>query len=351
MGFRAEHDACGIDADRNESGGWRVLDERDRNDPFAGAAGGYTFNVGYTGQVGIIGVPSTATIPEGQTSVAIPITTQIRSDHGRTADVHANTSGSPWIYTSATVSLRKTQPDLRAVTFNAPANTAPDVTMNFDWTVENIGLAATGANGGVDSVYFSLDQYPSYDDQWVTSLSNGALAAGASRTLSSTGSILPSSVPGPGDYYLIFTTNKDRSVVEGGEYQNNTIVRPIHVDLPDLVPENFSVPATVEPAVNYPVSWTVRNAGTVPVAATSYSQLYFSMDNVEGGADDVYIGTVTTAPLAAGASVVQSATARILTVRRTLTAPATVELTDATPTSHDAHRYPTRRPGSAPLVP
>jgi len=281
-------------------------------------AGGVTFTLVVTNaQIGIMSVPPTVTIPQGQSEASFPINSVIRTDDGRTGDVFASTGSPSYTSAMATVSLRKTTPDLNAASFNAPASTSPDTTFNIDWTVQNIGLVTTGSNSGTDAVYFSLDNALDVGvDTWVTSYSNAGapLAPGASRTRNSSGNIPSNAIPGAGDYYLIFVTNNNEAQVnENGLTQNNILVRPIHIDLPDLVAENLVVPAITEPGVNYTLTWDLKNLGTVPVSTNSISRVYFSFDNVESG-DDLLLDTIADPPVAAGASVARSTNVNIPTV-------------------------------------
>ena len=283
-------------------------------------AGGITFNVVVTDiAVGEVTVPQpTVTVPAGSTEVTIPVNTLQRPDHGRTATIFAYVNAPYYMSAEATVSLRKTAPDLRALSLTAPASVAPDTGFFVDWSVDNIGLVSTGADGGTDRVYFSVDNVLDINaDTYVVSSANGTLAAGATRTHTNVPvqyGIPGSLVPADGDYFLILTTNSNQSVDEGGQFANNYVVRPIHVNLPDLVPENLVVPATTEPAVNYTLTWTLRNAGLGNAVVSSTTRVYFSPNTVVGDGDEVQVQSFSNGPVAAGQSFPQSATVSIPSV-------------------------------------
>jgi len=284
----------------------------------AAPAGGITFNVTVTDiAIGEVTVPATVTVPAGSTEVTIPVNTLIRPDDGRTANISVQTFTPSYMYGETTVSLQKTKPDLQAVTFNAPTAIGPDTQFTVDWSITNIGLVDTGINGGTDKVFFSVDNVLDTGDTELASAANPALAAGATRTNTATSQFgIPGGViPGSGDYYLILMADRPDDVDEGGRSANNTLVRPVHIDLPDLVPENFVAPATIEPGVDYTLTWTLRNAGTVPATHYTTTVVYFSFNTVVGDADDLQLDFVTAnGPIAAGASVAQSKSINIATV-------------------------------------
>lgn len=283
-------------------------------------AGGITFNVDVTDiAIGEVTVPqATYTIPEGQTEVVIPVNTLVRNEDGVTARIFAHIDAPYYLSASATVSLRRTTPDLRASTLNAPAAVAPDSPFNLDWSVDNIGLGSTGPDGGWDTVYFSEDNVldTNVDIAYVAQVTNLALAAGATRTISTTAAYgIPSSVvPGSGDYFLILATNSMNTVDEGGQSANNILVRPIHVDLPDLVPENLTAPPTVNPGVNYTLNWTLRNAGSVDNGVATVTRIYFSPNTTPNDGDEVQLGFIDNGVVVAGQTYPQSATVSIPTL-------------------------------------
>ncbi len=265
------------------------------------------------GDAGTISFPeSNVVIPEGATQATFAIDSPINTTY-RSADVVATAAG---IGTAqATVSLTATRPDLRAVSFTAPASTAPTVSFAVSWTVDNIGLVSTGTNGGTDLVYFSIDdQWNSNTDQQIQSVyASTPLAPGASRTVNSTATIPANRVPSSGQYYLIFCTNPFGDFPIETELANNCIARPIQVNMPDLIADTVTVPSATEPLTSHNVSWTVRNIGSGN-AGSSSTHLFFSNDNVAGNSDDLFLASVSTATLAAGSSVVQNRNVTIPTL-------------------------------------
>jgi len=279
--------------------------------------GGAVIQLFALGQVGAMSVPVNITVPAGQTQASFPITSVTSTVENRSADVFAQYSGN---FAYATVKLLRARGDLKANTFTAPASVAPGVNFNFSYTVQNIGPVSTfgtGTSGGYDYVYFSADdQFGPEDGTPIrTSSNNASLAAGATRTVTNaTVNIAASRAPSAGQYYLILKTNAHPTqTVFESNYNNNTIVRPITIDLPDVVPENLVLPPLVEPGVSYPVSWTTRNIGTIASAATS-SRLYYSPDATLGDANDIVIDTVTNSALAPNATQNHNTTINISTV-------------------------------------
>jgi len=280
------------------------------------AAGGYTFNIWTLGEIGIISAPSTVTVAEGETDATFPINSIIRNDDGRTADVAVQyyVPGVTYLFAEATLSLQKTKPDLEAVSLSAPANTAPNINFPIAAVVKNAGIVPITGTGGVDRVYFSVDNQYSSDDTYLVGSSYGSLAAGSSRTLNTTVSIPAAAVPSAGDFFLILRANDTGAVDEGGHTENNQMVVPIHLDLPDLIAKDLIVPSVTEPGVTYTLKWDLKDQGTVNVGATSSTYVYFSFDDVAGNSDDVYLASVSTPAIAAGASIVQTANVKIPTV-------------------------------------
>ncbi len=278
-------------------------------------AGGTVITLTRTGAAGIIELPPTVTVPEGATEVTFPITTYQRIDH-RVADVFA-TRSAPYAYAEATVSVSPSRPDLRVVDFQAPQSAGPGVAFQVTASIENIGLVSTARAFG-DRVFFSRDNVLDHQvDVQAGYVNNQTLAAGASRQQPPISATIPmNQVPSNGTYYLIYETNTYREVDEGGNYGNNTVIVPIEVILPDLVPENLTVPAITEPGVTHSVTWDIRNAGGASTGTvnTFTNKLFYSFNPNIGGADDIELATRTAVNLAAGAVQNFGATFNIPTV-------------------------------------
>jgi hypothetical protein len=278
-------------------------------------AGGTEISLTRLGAAGIIELPQpSVTIPEGATEATFPINTPQRADY-RVADVFATRSG-PYAYASATVSVSPTRPDLRAVSLEAPPSAGPGTSFQVTVTNENSGFVGTGISFG-DRVWFSRDNVLEQTVDVQAGFTNHtAMASGESRVRQINASIPMNQVPGNGTYYLIYETNSYREVDEGGNYGNNTVIVPIEVILPDLVPENLAAPAITEPGVSYSVTWDIRNAGGASTGTvnTFTNKLFFSFDQTVGGADDIELASRTAVNLAAGAVQSFSATFNIPTV-------------------------------------
>lgn len=292
-------------------------------------AGGTTITLLAGNPVGqtVISLPSTAIlIPEGQTQANFQIDAPNRSDY-RGIPIFASRPSPNAASASATVSVWPSMPDLSPISLSGPANIGPGVPFSLNWTIQNIGQAATGSSW-TDHVYFSSDdQIDAGDGAPIRTFTNSpSLAAGASRPVTATSITIPASrVPASGQYHLILRVNPNEGlsngVNEGGRTSNNTVAIPIQIDLPDLVAEDLVVPVVTEPNVQYTLTWTLRNAGSAPSAAFGI-RVFFSEDNIAGNADDAQIASFASAAMTPGQSVPQTRDITIPTVPVHPTAPA-----------------------------
>ncbi len=276
--------------------------------------GGTTVTLSTLGAVGAITVPASVVIPEGETTVNFPITSEVSTLY-RTAGVLATRNLPTIAQAEHSISLHPARPDLLAVSFTAPATTTPGTSNAVSWTVQNIGPVTTSGSGSYsNTVYFSVDNVLSDDDTLLRAVSGSVLAAGASQTENSTATISANLIPASGSYFLIFATNPANSLNEGGQTANNQIVRPIQVNTADLVVENLVVPPSVEPGVSYPLTFDVRNAGNATTGASFSNQIFYSEDNTAGNADDIsVISTFSISTVAAGATSPQTRNVNIPT--------------------------------------
>ncbi len=277
--------------------------------------GGTTVTLSTLGAIGAITVPASVVIPEGETTVNFPITSEASTLY-RTAGVLATRNLPTIAQAEHSISLHPARPDLLAVSFTAPATTTPGASNAVSWTVQNIGPVTTSGSGSYsNTVYFSVDNVLSNDDTLLRTISGSVLAAGASQTQNSTATISANLIPASGSYFLIFATNPANSLNEGGQTANNQIVRQIQVNTADLVVENLVVPPTVEPGVSYSLTFNVRNAGNATTGASFSNQIFYSEDNTAGNADDIsVISTFSISTLAAGATSSQTRNVNIPTV-------------------------------------
>ncbi len=283
-------------------------------------AGGAEVLLDSLGQIGAMSVPESVTIPEGETQATFPITSVDSDIDGRSADVWARYN---FTYAYATVTLWRTRGDLKVNSFTAPASAAPGSTINLSWEVQNIGPVTTfggdgvGSTGGYDYVYLSTDDQLGPEDGTPlrTGSNNPALLSGETRTVTGSPLTIPASrAPSAGQYYLIFKTNAHPYInVLESDYTNNIMVRPITIDLPDVVAESLTLPTLIEPGVSYPVEWTTRNIGTIATGIFN-SCLYYSPDATLGDANDVVIETVLNNALAPNATQIHTTNVNIPTV-------------------------------------
>lgn len=240
----------------------------------------------------IVSVPPTVTLPSGQRYEYFQGTTTLSNDF-RNADIIAtlNTEQS-----RATVTVAPAAPDVVASNLAAPP--VVNVLQNFtaSWTVTNSGQAATNAYRQ-DSLYISTDDvlFNDVNDRIVGRLfENGAaIQPGATRNVSlSTANIPAQYIPTDGLYYLFVYVGDGGTVQEGNQsnYGNNFISIPIQVNrnLPDLIVQNLTGPAVVEPNVQYhTVSWEIKNAGSAATSTGFQHHVFYSFDTVIGNSDDM----------------------------------------------------------------
>lgn len=252
----------------------------------------------------VFSIPPSVTVPEGATTARFPITTSA-SSYFDTEDIIATRGDAT---AQMTVSIAPVSIDFEAANFVAPAAADVFTDFNVSWTDKNVGAGAVDRNW-YDCVYISPDPLMFNGNDRQISCENNAppLAGGQSRDFSATVKIPYSAIPADGDYYLIILVNADKNVNERLFFnERNYIARPIHVrrTLSDYVAQNVAAPAEIEPDSRFDVSWTTRNVGNRDVAADaindSRNDVYFSLDNIAGNADDLYLGSTTTPRLAAG---------------------------------------------------
>lgn len=275
---------------------------------------------GVTVQLSLIGDPMTATLQ--QSSVFIPFgeseavfqvdaaPSSVFTSVDILAELGADTArATVVIMPGATPSA-----DLNAVSFTAPASINVNTLFSMSWTLENIG--SVSAFSYDDFVYLSVDDQLDDTDVVIQKTRRSTLAAGASVNRTSNFQITTQHAPVSGQYYLIFSTNDSRVTLENGSYANNTLVRPVEVNVvtPDLVLENISLPGQVETGTSFPFSYTVRNVGNGTATGTFSNVLYLSQDNIRGNSDDIFIESFNSSNLAAGASFTRSGNATIQTL-------------------------------------
>jgi subtilase family serine protease len=200
-------------------------------------------------------------------------------------------------------------PDLQLISASAPSSAKVGDLINLRWTVKNAG--STRATGDwYDFVTLSSNPTLDYnEDTYVTNQSASdakPLAAGKSYRKSTTIS-LPSTGK-TGLHYLIFETNPGQSGGVQGESRkdNNAFVLPITLNPggPDLELLTASAPISASLGSRINVSWTVKNVGDSPAAASWGEDISLSSDNTYDN-EDMPLAVFPAAdvkPLAAGRS-------------------------------------------------
>ena len=265
-------------------------------------AGGATVNLSVVGEAGVITIPSSVFIPEGSNETTFTINTAV-TNQNKSVDIVATYQT---ITGRATVSIHPAVADLTVSNFNAPAEV--EIRQNFtaSWTTTNVGQAVTNNNDWSDCVFISPDnEYNNGNDTNVGCFYHSAtLDVNESRPVSLNSVNIPgSAIPADGDYFLFVFTNSSLRVNEREQfYINNFVSRPIRVlrRLPDYQAINVTAPAEIEPNTQFQVSWTTRNNGSRAATADTLNRVYFSLDNIEGNSDDLYLTQTVTPPLGIG---------------------------------------------------
>lgn len=171
-------------------------------------------------------VPATATIPGGQTSVAVPLTSV--NDQVVDGSKAVQITGSAAGFASAVATVVVTdsnQPDLIIAEINGPVAAETEAFINVSYRIANQGLTSAGTNW-LTRVFLSDDPVVGNDTPLAEYPFNGTLPVGQSF-----GQSRQVRAPqAPGDYWLIVMTDTEGQIEEWSE-QNNTRIsaRPIHI--------------------------------------------------------------------------------------------------------------------------
>ncbi len=167
---------------------------------------------------------------------------------------------------------RQPHPDLVVDNVVAPNTAFFGQSILVQWTVKNIGLGPTNAQGWQDFVYLSLDNVPELEDPFKLPVNNVSyLASGESYTATAELKIPQGLV---GQYKIIVWTDGDgtnhrsnvypHQVVEDDDENNYGIARPIQINtppLPDLRTINVVAPDEVFAGGQMTLNWRVENHG------------------------------------------------------------------------------------------
>jgi len=167
-------------------------------------------------------------------------------------------------------------PDLVAVSGSAPATAAAGQQIAVTATFKNQGFGAATI-GSAAGIYISSDSSISASDTLICTAAVGPLAAGASQTVSCTGTI-PLNTYG-GNVYVGVLADRANAVEETNEENNGWSQPFILTALPDLVISTAVTPASVMRGQQITVSGTVMNQG-YGAAGYFWVRMFLSVDNV-----------------------------------------------------------------------
>ena len=166
--------------------------------------------------------------------------------------------------------------------------------ISLSWTVQNQGRSATNSNGWQDEIYFSIDKiFGNEDDVYLSSFYYSSFGLAIDDSYTVTQDIYLSNAA-LGDGYLLIKTDAYNNQLETDETDNiQAIAFNITAPQDNLVVTEFIAPETAKAGQKVTLSWTVQNQGQEATTVNYwYDTIYFSLDNVLGNEDDVYLATV-----------------------------------------------------------
>ncbi|MBI2219683.1 MAG: pre-peptidase C-terminal domain-containing protein [Acidobacteria bacterium] len=259
----------------------------------------YTVGGTATPDADYTGLPGSVTMPAGSSSAPIVVTPVLDGLAEGTESVivtlSPGTGYTPEAPTSATVTIVD-GPDFYVPSFTAPAVSGRGVTFSVNDTTANSGSPSPVSTTGV---YLSTNSAVDGSDTLLGTRSVPALATGATHTGATTVTIPLAAADGT--YYVIVKADQPGGIAEPVE-NNNTKFKKIKIG-PDLLVSAISASASSVPAGGaLTVKETTKNAATAsPVAVSTITRVYLSVDKVPG-AGDVILSERTVGPLATGGS-------------------------------------------------
>jgi CheY-like chemotaxis protein len=172
------------------------------------------------------------------------------------------------------ITLTKPDVDLVIMDAMAPATAAEGQSIPISYTVKNQGTA-TARVAWFDYLYLSDSRTHQADDTYVAFIddfSHVPLAGNASFTVRQNVTVPAGKT---GSRYLVFVINSGLAQGETDE-TNDVVALPIMVTAPDLTVTMANAPSSAVLNQTIPVTWTVKNQGTVPAAAKWYDAIYLS---------------------------------------------------------------------------
>lgn len=175
------------------------------------------------------------------------------------------------------------RPNLVVTSITAPS--AMSVNKNYDisFTVKNIGAGVATESGWNDAVYLSKDQVLDYGDitlKIVRHNNSDQLIQDATYTCNTNVSI-PNNISG--DWYLLVKTDKDNSVFEFLDEDDNIGIteNPIAILIPELSVIELWLDEAIDPNVPTEVEYTVINNGGGLALGSMMDFIAFENQNID----------------------------------------------------------------------
>ncbi len=166
--------------------------------------------------------------------------------------------------------------------------------ISLSWTVQNQGIETTNSNAWQDEIYFSRDKIlGNEDDVYLGSFYYPSFGLAINDSYTATQDIYLSN-SALGDGYLLIKTDAYNNQLETDETDNIQAIA-INITAPqdNLVVTEVITPETAQAGQKITLSWTVQNQGQEATTVNYwYDVIYFSLDDILGNEDDVYLGTI-----------------------------------------------------------
>ncbi|RDE49091.1 MAG: tandem-95 repeat protein, partial [Candidatus Accumulibacter meliphilus] len=193
--------------------------------------------------------------------------------------------------------------DLQASAITVPVRGVAGESLAVEWTVDNVGLSATGngtpgatVSAWVDRLVLSQNTvFGDGDDRlWADVTHDGVLAVGGSYT-GTLNAALPAGLSGT--YYVFVASDHANSVYEGPNAAPNALHSAATVTVApapyaDLAVTTVTAPQSVVVGQPFQLQWTVANTelawGATPVADWT-DRVLLSSDDVIGNSDDIVL--------------------------------------------------------------
>jgi subtilase family serine protease len=199
----------------------------------------------------------------------------------------------------------KSGPDLVIASVSAPTRITPGASIAVSAVTRNQGTASAGSSRM--RFFLSADTTIDASDLSLGSKVLSSLAPGASASGGATSTIPAGTAPGT--WYIVTMADVEQSVAESNETNNSTAVAitigTTNGDTSggstgtDLLFTSASAPARARAGSGISMSYTLKNAGTSPAAA---SRLKFLLSRDAADGSDVSLGAREIGTLAAGAT-------------------------------------------------